>query len=302
MINKTARKFTFALILGLGLAAPLAVSALQNDGVEDLNEEQQAMAARFLAFQDHMDKKVFDRARELNGGSQEMTDQKFDYDFARYEGKVGRGPVVEKVGRMIGAVLKPGADFMSPTTFSRYYGIDIHSKSPLMGMVHAAIVFQYHPDGGGHVGGTVSMLRGGSQDEDLQIIKETMDKVFEKHGVDGTVYRERLCDGTETAHEGSQYARKLACVGGTFFGNPMFEVTEENYLFMTDFYETFIDAYFDAVERRKDQAFNEEDIAVQDAMRKNWFEDQTFGDPYSSSGITPYEVWGLTFLPPVVKF
>jgi hypothetical protein len=112
--------------------------------------------------------------------------------------------------------------------------------------------------------------------------------VFEKHGVDSTPLRKRVCEGTEMAVD-KEFRRRLACVGASFFGYPMMSVNEENFLFMTEAWDTFVSAFLDIVEQRKDATYTDEDIAKQDAMRLNWFEDQMFADPYAASGITPYE-------------
>ena len=282
-----------------------------NDGVEGLNEEQQAFAGRWLQFQDDMDEKFFGRVAEINGrNSSDVKQTISDFREGREEKvadfyvRVARGDVVEKYGRVINQHYEPVSDIWQvPTTFERYYGTDIHAKSPLMGQVHAAIMLRYTPDGTSIIGGTLNLLRGAAQEEDMEYVKNALDVVFEKHGVDSTVYRKRLCDGTELSHDERGYGRKLACVGGTFFARgDMMAVTEENFLFLTEFYETFIDAYLTTVERRKDDPFTEEDIALQDAMRKNWFEDRMFGDAYSSGGISPYAAWGKWSLPPLVKF
>jgi len=82
----------------------------------------------------------------------------------------------------------------------------------------------------------------------------------------------------------------------------MMEITEENFLFVTEAYDRFVETFMTIVEKRKDEPYTDADIAAQDAMRRNWFEDQIFADPYAASGITPYEVWSLSFSPPVVKF
>ena len=300
-------------VLGLCTAVMLGGPALAepNDGVEGLNEEQQAFAGRFLQFQDDMDEKFFGRVAEINGGNSSDVKQTIsdvretgEEKVADFYVRVARGDVVEKYGRLITQHYEPVSDeFQRPQIFERYYGIDIHAKSPLMGQVHAALMLAYYPDGTSVIGGTLNLLKGAAQEEDMEYVKNALDVVFEKHGVDSTVYRQRLCDNTELAHDERGYGRKVACVGGTFFARgDMMAVTEENFLFLTEFYETFIDAYLTTLERRKDDPFTEEDIALQDAMRKNWFEDQMFGDAYSSGGIVPYEAWGPAFLPPLVKF
>ena len=208
---------------------------------------------------------------------------------------------MEKIGRMISRAYEPVSDIQRPTTFSRYYGLDVHAKSPLMGHVHTAIVLQYYPDGTGIMGGTLNLLKGAAQEEDLEYVKNALDVVFEKHGRDPAPYRNRVCNMSEEALQ-PKFHRKLACVGASFFGFPLVEVNEENYLFMTEIYAAFISSYMDKLEGRKDAPYTDEDVAAQEAMRLNWTEDQFLGDPYSSGGVVPYDVWGPAFLPPVVKF
>ncbi len=276
------------------------VYAGKNDGMEGLNEVEQVYAARTLQFLKDMDRKYFARAAEIDADLV-VKSKDFDYDFARYETLVGRGPAVEKIGRMTGIVFEPTGEIQSPTVFGRYYGIDVHPTNPRLGMIHAAFLVQYYPDGKSAIGGTLNVLQGAAPDEDMATMKAALDEVFEKHGVDSTPLRKRVCEGTEMAVD-KDFRRRLACVGASFFGYPMMSVNEENFLFMTEAYDRFVGAFLDIVEQRKDAPYTEDDIAKQDAMRLNWFEDQMFADPYAASGITPYEVWSTSFTPPVVKF
>ncbi len=78
-------------------------------------------------------------------------------------------------------------------------------------------------------------------------------------------------------------------------------VTENNYGFMTEAFERFVDAYMSLIERRKDDPYTAEDLAAQDAMRLNWLEDRLFSDPFTTN-VTSYEAWSLATLPPEVKF
>ncbi len=292
----TALLFAFVLVLSL----PVSVQAGPNDGVTGLNDEQAAFASRLFTFMSDMDAKYFGRAGEIDGDlTQESQD--FDYDFARYEVKVARGPVVEKIGRMTGIIFETTSEIQFETVFGRYYGIDVHAKNPKVGLLHAAFLMQYYPDGTSALGGTLNIVPGAAPEEDLATIKAALDAVFAKHGVDPAPHRKRVCEGTEMAVD-SKYRRRLACVGGSFFGPKMMSVTEENFLFMTEAYDSFIGAYMTTLARHTNDPSTDEEIATQDAMRLNWFEDQMFTDPYAASGITPYEVWSLAFTPPVVKF
>jgi coproporphyrinogen III oxidase len=223
-----------------------------NDGVEGLNEEQQSFAGRFLQFQDDMDEKFFGRAGEINGGHSSDVKETIKDPYADFYVRVARGDVVEKIGRMISRVYEPKSDIQRPTTFGRYYGLDVHAKSPLMGHVHSAIVLQYYTDGTGALGGTLNLLKGAAQEEDLEYVKNALDVVFEKHGRDPVPYRNRVCNSAQEDSVQPKYHRKLACVGASFFGFPMLEVNEENFLFMTEIYATFVSSYLDTLEVRKD--------------------------------------------------
>jgi coproporphyrinogen III oxidase len=291
-------------VLGLCTALMLKGPAFAepNDGVEGLNEAQQSFAGRFLRFQDDTDERFFGRAAEINGGNASDVKETIQDEYAEFYVRVARGDVVEKIGRMISRIYKPKSDIQRPTTFGRYYGMDVHAKSPLMGHVHSAIVLQYYPDGTSALGGTLNLLKGAARKEDQAYVKNALDAVFEKHGRDPVPYRNRVCNSAQEDSVRPKFHRKLACVGASFFGFPMMEVNEENFLFMTEAYSAFVSAYLDTLEARKDAPYTDEDVARQEAMRLNWAEDQFFGDPYSSGGIAPYEVWGHAFLPPLVKF
>jgi coproporphyrinogen III oxidase len=289
-----------ACVMTVAVMVLMPAQAGVNDGVDGLNEAQQASAARTLAFIDDMDAKYFARAAEIDLDLV-LESKDFNYDYARYETHVGRGTVVEKIGRMIGIIFEPTGEVQEPTVFGRYFGIDVHAKNPNVGFLHAAFLVEIYPDGKSAVGGILNVLPGASHDEDLAMMKAALDEVFEKHGVDSTRFRKDECEGTEIAVD-HRFRRRPACVGASFFEFPMMSVTDENFRLVTEAYDRFLGSFMTIVEKRRNEPYTDADIALQDAMRLNWFEDQMFADPYAASGITPYEVWALAFLPPVVKF
>ena len=123
-----------------------------------------------------------------------------------------------------------------------------------------------------------------------------MDQVYEKYGVDPAPHRKLSLEGQNDEDDpmatDRKYRRKTTNVGGSFYGRDIYEVNEQNFGFMLEAYETMLVAYLDVVERRKDTPFTEEDLAAQDAMRKNWAEDRLFSDPFTTQ-VTPYEIWSL---------
>jgi coproporphyrinogen III oxidase len=283
-----------AVALLFGSTAAVSASA---DEIPGLTAEQSALANQALAFLSEMDRIYFGRIAELNGGLH-LEVLEFPNEYADHQVQVARGPVVEKAGRMRVATKKPTAEFQEQRLWSRFFSVDVHPKSPLVGMLHAAFVMHFNPDGTSAIGGWVDVLPGASPAEDLEFLKQTMDAVFVKHDVDGAVHRKMSCEGTRG--EGAR-RRKPACVGGSFYGRDMMSVSEETFRFMTDAYSSFLQAYLSLIEKRQDDAYAAADIAAQDAMRRNWLEDRFFSDPFTGN-VVPYEVWSLSTLPPAVKF
>jgi coproporphyrinogen III oxidase len=288
------------LLLATAVACTLrpAVAWSASSGeIQGLTAEQSALANRALTFLSDMDRLYFGRVAALNGDLR-IEVLEFPNDYADHQVQVARGPVVEKAGRMRVTTKKPTADFQDQRLWSRFFSVDIHPKSPLVGMLHAAFVMHFNPDGSSAIGGWVDVLPGASPAEDLEFLKQTMDAVFEKHGVDGTLHRKMSCEGTEG--EGER-RRKPACVGGSFYGRDMMSVSEETFDFMTEAYSNFLEAYLSLIEKRRDDTFTASDLSLQDAMRRNWLEDRFFSDPFTGN-VVPYEVWSLSTLPPAVKF
>ena len=132
-------------------------------------------------------------------------------------------------------------------------------------------------------------------------IKQAVEAVYQAYGVDGEKYRQQSCVASEQEKDVEQYRRRAACVGGNFFGRDMMSVTEDNFQFMTEIYQTFVESFLKAVEKRQSDSYTEDDMAIQDAMRKGWFEDRLFADP-NTTQFAPWEAWSLYSLPPLVKF
>jgi len=290
------RAFIFVTSATLLLGQVAAWSA-ENDDIPGLTPEQSTLANRALTFLSEMDRLYFGRIGGLNGDFNiEVLD--FPTDYADHQVQVARGAVVEKAGRMRVTTKKPTAEFQDQRVWSRFFSVDVHPKSPLVGMLHAAFVMHFNPDGTSAIGGWVDVLPGASPAEDLQHLKQTMDAVFEKHGVDGAIHRKMSCEGTQG--EGKR-RRKPACVGGSFYGRDMMSVSEETFDFMTEAYGSFLEAYLNLIEKRQDDSYSPSDLAAQDAMRRNWLEDRFFSDPFTGN-VVPYEVWSFSTLPPAVKF
>ncbi len=267
-----------------------------------LNEEQTSFAERALEFMSRMEDMYFDRIDKMNGGSQIETRTK-STEYSDHNAKAARGLVIQKGGRAYNITKKPTRDFQRQTAWSRFYSVDMHAKSPLVGMIHAAFVIQFYSDGKSSIGGFLDVLPGATPEEDLAYMKEAMDAVYEKYEVDPKPHRELSCKGDDEAAAATdrRYRRKVACIGGSFYVQPMLTVTDENFRFVTEAYETLLDSYLTMAEKRADDPVTEEDIAKQDAMRLNWFEDRMFSDPFTTE-VVPYEIWSLHSLPPEVKF
>ncbi len=87
-------------------------------GLEGLTGERALYANRTLAFMSDMDAKFFDRTKKLNG-ELALEARNFSADAYEYDVRVSRGPVVEKIGRMIGIITKVTSRIQKETVFSR---------------------------------------------------------------------------------------------------------------------------------------------------------------------------------------
>jgi len=224
-----------------------------------------------------------------------------DTRYSSYDIQVTRGPVIEKAGRMlaVGKLTSPGRGD-SVLAWSRFYSIDIHPKTPLVGMLHAAIVMQFFENGTSFVGGWLGVLPGTRIEEDLVTLKAVTDVHFASYDKDPGPWRRAICEGTEGTV--AEFRRRPACVGVSLYARPVFPGdTGQSYEFASTLFDSFIDGYLDIVAKRADQSFSEADVQEQDAMRKRWLIDQLFSDPFSSK-IVPFEVWSFANVPPVIKF
>jgi hypothetical protein len=298
-INAIGAALVIAILLAI-TSTPAALAeddALFTSDFAGLNEEQTVLAARALEFLSRMNDMYFGRIDKMNGGSEKESRAR-STEYADYNAKAARGSVVQKGGRLYSITKKPTRSFQKPTVWSRFFSVNM-----LVGMPHNAFVIQFYEDGGSSIGGFLDVLPGAMPEEDLLYIKEAMDAVYARHGVDPEPHRALSCKGDDEAAAAtvSTYRRKVACIGGSFYLQPMLTVTEENFDFMTDAYETFLDSYLTMVEKRAGDPYTDEDLTAQDAMRLNWFEDRFFSDPFTRD-VVPYEIWSLHSLPPEVKF
>jgi hypothetical protein len=82
---------------------------------------------------------------------------------------VTRGPVVEKFGRMIdeGKKTQPGRR-EGEIVRSRFYSLDGHAGSPLVGVLHATLVLQFYADGSASAVGWLGVMNSTRVDADMQ--------------------------------------------------------------------------------------------------------------------------------------
>ena len=266
-----------------------------------LDPEQRAFAEDVQAFIDSMDAKYFGRASAINGGEQSEETRDFDTEYSLHKVRVARGPVIAKIGRMEsrGKKASPGRG-EGELVWSRFYSIDVHPATPLVGMLHATIVVQFYADGSVGTGGWLDVMPGTRIEEDIARWGKVVDDHFTAAGKDPALYRELVCKGTEETI--SEFRRKPSCAGVSFYGPPVFrDDPRASYDFISGLYDKFVGTYLDIVEDRQDDPFTAEDVAAQDAMRRQWLIDQLFSDPFASA-IVPFEVWSMANVAPVVKF
>ncbi len=274
---------------------PLAADAADpGDDYQALTPEQAQLADQMLAFVDKMEAKFFRTVERFNGNA-EFEERVFDNEKSTRRARVVRGNVIEKAGLTNNITRAGFPPFLGEPLWNRFLMIDIQPKTPLVGLLHAAMTFRYEKGGKSSVGGVVQIVPGARIEEDFAEMRAKVDAVFEKYGVDVTVYRETNCSGPR--HE----AINLACSGVSFYTSHPFDITEKNFNHVSETFEALFDAYVDVLDKRKDQKFTDQDMAAQDRMRRAWFEDHLFDDEFTVSFV-PYEAWTFTHAPPMVKY
>ncbi|MDP6436441.1 MAG: hypothetical protein QF790_07390 [Gammaproteobacteria bacterium] len=286
-----------ALLLGLS-GTPVYAGAHEGTA-GTLSKEDRAMLSMFMEdFVAEMDAKYFGRVEQMNGGI-EFEDRFIEGKYGDYKLRVARGEVMEKAGRMnsIGKINTRGEGVL---TWGKFYSLDMHPKTPLVGMLHATIVLQMFEDGSVATGGWLGVMPGTKVEEDLALLKKLTDDYFAKRDKDPVLYRQLICKGTHDTI--AEFRRKPACSGVSFYGPPVYRGDPEASIkFIAGLFDDFVGAYMDITDKRSTEAFTEADIEAQDIMRRNWLIDQLFSDPYASQ-IVPFEVWSFANVPPVIKF
>ena len=237
----------------------------------------------------------------LNGGASAPETLRHETDYSIYDIWVTRGPVIEKLGSMLAEAKKQQPDRKgSPLVWSRFYSLDYHAKTPLVGMLHSALLLQFYEDGTGFVGGWLGVMNGTRNEQDMAQLTKVVDDRYAKFGKSPELYRKMMMQGPQDADP--KFKRRPDPSGVSLYGPPAFpEDIAKTYDLAEGLFEQFDDAYLEIVARRAKQSYTPEDEARRDEMRKRWLTDQLFSDPLSSK-VVPFEVWSLSDMPPTVRF
>ena len=271
---------------------------------ERLSPAHQAVAGRLLDFVARADARYFGRVAGLNGGGADPETRDLlacETDDSLYDVRVLRGPVVEKFGRMLveGRKTQPGRR-EGELAWGRFYSLDVHPATPLVGMLHATLVLQFYADGTGFAGGWLGVMNGTRVDEDMAGLGRLVDDWFAARGRDPATYRQLMVKGTDETV--GRFRRRPDPCGVSFYGPPVFRGdVAASYEFVEGLFERFTDGYLDLIPRRAADVPTEEDRQRQDEMRRRWLVDQFLSDPFSSK-LVPFEAWSLANVPPVIRF
>lgn len=294
--------FRRLIVIALLWITPTLVQAGAHGGsAGTLSEEDRVTLSTFFnEFVAGMDEKYFGQVEAMNGGI-EFEDRAPSTEYSDFELRVARGDVMEKAGRMLsdGKVAPPGRGG-GVLTWGRFYALDMHPKTPLVGMLHATIVLQMFEDGSVATGGWLGVMPGAKVDEDLALLKQVTDDYFAARDKDPTLYRKLICKGTHETR--AEFRRKPACSGVSFYGPPVYKGDPEASIkFIAGMFDEFVGTYMAIVEKRADDPYTAADIKAQDDMRRQWLIDQLFSDPFASA-IVPFDIWSFANNPPVIKF
>jgi len=285
-----------AMIVFLLVTSPASSAGAGQPGYDKdaLDAEQTALANNMLLFIEEMDDRHFSLVERLNG-HRNVESTSFQDSNSDYEIRVARGNVIEKTG-FTTSVTKIGVvPYTEDAIWSRVITINTHSKTPLVGYLHAFVSFQYNANGTSSIGGWMDIIPAVRIEEDLAYIRESVDRVFEKFGADPSPYRKAVCSGQRREHLGP------ACVGVSFYAPPFLSITSENLALVNETFAALFDAYAVVLEKRRDQAYSESDLNAQESMRRKWLEDQMLYDPYAQN-VIPHAVRSVANYPPSVKY
>jgi len=286
---------TLQVALGEEAAAPAAAPAAP----PVLTAEQESLSRRMLGFMDVSERDIFARLAKLNGdGTTEIRD--FPMDNADHHVRLARGKVVEKAGWYVTMAKKANPPFVPEPIFNRYMEINVHPRTPHVGMLHATVYFAYFANGKNLMAGYLDYVPAVWHDEDNQRLKASLDAVYARHGVDISRFRKQLCESAFGA-KNHRDRLKAACVGTSLYDPPFLEATPANFDLASEAFTAFVNTYFDILEKRRSDRASSEDLLAQQAMRKRWLEDQLFADTFSMK-VVPYEVWSLANQAPEVRF
>lgn len=287
---------------GFGLAAARASAgshAVAEDSgrdwsISDLTSEQRQMAERMLALTEKRRNDFLDIAEKYNG-SRETERLDYDDEKADHTVLVSRGEVLEKAAYYSNFSKQAMPPYVPEAIWDRYYEFDFHSRTPLLGQLHATVYFTYMANGKSAISGYMDYTPGTWIEEDNQYLKKIVDDHCEDYGHDPERFRKMLY---LPYHKDRL---KAACVGAAFYAPQLLEINEENFRFVTEANAKFVQGYIDLLDKRKDQPYTEQDLVNQAAMRKRWLEDHLFEDPFPMY-VVPYEVWSFADAPPSVHW
>jgi hypothetical protein len=222
-------------------------------------------------------------------------------EYSIYDVWVTRGPVIEKLGSMLAEAKKQQPDRKgSPLVWSRFYSLDYHAKTPLVGMLHSALVLQFYEDGTGFVGGWLGVMNGTRNEQDMAQFGKVIDDRFAKFGKDPATFHKMIMmapPGTDAS-----YRRQPDPSGASLYGPQTFPGdVAKSYDLAEGLFEQVNDTYLEILARRAKQSYTAEDEARRDDMRKRWLTDQLFVDPFSSK-VVPFEIGSLSNMPPAIRF
>jgi len=280
-------------IFGMTAEPAYSQSCQPGDCMDQLSEDQKVLAGNMLLYLDKTEQRFFSEVERLNGKSN-LESKSFESDTADFEITVLRGEIIEKAGLMISMTKKGTAPFVKDPIWSRYIEIDIHPKTPLVGLLHITVNFAYAVDGTSTMAGWIDLIPAADASEDLDLLSNAVDGVFSEFGIDPAPYREWLCASLrkETVN--------TACAGVSFYKRPMMGIEQTSFELITDVFDVFLDTYLTVLTKRSAQPFTDNDLKIQNKMRIDWLKDHLI-DPYPVM-LVPPEVWFMAHQAPVLRF
>ena len=204
---------------------------------------------------------------EVSGGGKD-TEKSYQFEVGSAHIITIRGGAIEKAvisHLILKGVKPPGAEEESDGVV---YQMEVFPVNPYCPMGHYSTQWTRGPSA--YYAMNLDLFPAVTVEEDLTAMKQIMDGVADRFGIDRDTMREGQDIQYNMEHWSSPLATKVGC--------RLMQLEEETLDLFTTAYHTFFDAYLAILKHRKDTPFSEDALRLKLERNGRWVEYLTFKD------------------------